>query len=100
MLIIIVLLLAILAMTTSLQVSTSPLVKRSSIKLRNQLQMKVSSDDNDTVMFGGVIGTVGVISSLICGYSLYVLKTTSCGLPPGPFGLEGMSVVGVPYFIL
>ena len=32
------------------------------------------------------IGTAGIVSNMICVYSLYVLKTTGCGLPPGPFG--------------
>jgi len=29
-------------------------------------------------------------------YSLFVLKTTGCGLPPGPFGLEG-AAEGISY---
>jgi hypothetical protein len=41
--------------------------------------------DSDAI----ILGAAGTIASVICGYSLYVLKTTSCGLPPGPFGLEG-----------
>jgi hypothetical protein len=36
---------------------------------------------------------------LICDYSLYVLKTTSCGLPPGPFGLLGAGE-GVSYLVV
>lgn len=42
------------------------------------------------------VGVSGTIANLICDYSIYVLKTTSCGLPPGPFGLEG-AAEGISY---
>lgn len=46
-----------------------------------------------------VLGLLGTISSLIVFVSEYVLKTTGCGLPAGPFGLfglaEGLSYLGV-----
>jgi hypothetical protein len=47
----------------------------------------------------GKIGVAGVLSNLVCGYSLYVLRTTSCGLPPGFLGLEG-AVEGVSYLVV
>lgn len=46
-----------------------------------------------------LVGTGGIVANVVCAYSLYVLKTTSCGLPPGPFGLlgalEGISYLGI-----
>lgn len=30
-----------------------------------------------------VIGSVGVVANLVMAYSLYTLKMTGCGLPPG-----------------
>lgn len=45
------------------------------------------------------IGVVGTSTSLIVLVSEYVLKTTGCGLPAGPYGLigavEGISYLGV-----
>ncbi|KAL2905576.1 Na(+)/H(+) antiporter subunit D1 [Bienertia sinuspersici] len=41
----------------------------------------------------------GLISTPVIGWSLYTLKTTGCGLPPGPGGsigaLEGVSFLAV-----
>ncbi|KAF9609434.1 hypothetical protein IFM89_016234 [Coptis chinensis] len=41
----------------------------------------------------------GLISTPVIGWSLYTLKTTGCGLPPGPGGsigaLEGVSYLAV-----
>lgn len=45
------------------------------------------------------IGILGTISNLVCFYSLYILKTTSCGLPPGPLGLEG-AMEGISYLVV
>lgn len=42
------------------------------------------------------IGIVGVVSNIVCDYSLYVLKTTGSGLPAGPYGLEG-GLEGISY---
>lgn len=46
-----------------------------------------------------VLGVVGTKMSLIVFISEYVLKTTGCGLPAGPYGiigaLEGISYLGV-----
>eukprot|EP01041_Mallomonas_annulata_P004150 gene4150-8251_t len=46
-----------------------------------------------------IAGVSGTVSNLICGYSLFVLKTTGCGLPPGPFGLEG-AAEGISYLVV
>jgi hypothetical protein len=61
------------------------------------LNMQSSSSDSSTCL--KVIGSVGVVSNLIVGYSLYTLKTTGCGFPPGPFGLYGL-VEGLAYLVI
>jgi hypothetical protein len=48
-----------------------------------------TSNDDDDFNGSALIGGAGVIANVFCDYSLYVLKTTGCGLPAGPFGLEG-----------
>ena len=40
-----------------------------------------------------------MLANAICDYSLYVLKTTGCGLPPGILGLEG-AAEGVAYLVV
>ena len=60
---------------------------------------KETSDDSG----GGVAEKVaivgGSVSTPVIGWSLYTLKTTGCGLPPGPGGsigaLEGVSYLAV-----
>ena len=47
----------------------------------------------------GKIGIAGCVSNIVCDYSLYVLKTTGCGLPPGLLGLEG-AAEGVSYLVV
>jgi hypothetical protein len=89
------------------------LARRSSAQLKNpnsfkatptpvvqSLMMSETSDTNE----GGnsdelVLGAAGVFANVICGYSLYILKTTSCGLPPGPFGLLG-AAEGISYLVV
>jgi len=55
----------------------------------------MSLSENDQV----ALGVVGTKMSLIMLVSEYVLKTTGCGLPAGPYGLigaaEGISYLGV-----
>ena len=52
-------------------------------------------DDSDSLP----LGVVGVTANLICGYSLYVLKTTGCGLPAGDYGIEG-AAEGISYLVV
>ena len=52
-----------------------------------------------TICLLGVVGVAGVLSNIIADYSLYVLKTTGCGLPPGPFVLEG-ALEGISYLVV
>ncbi|KAK3239286.1 hypothetical protein CYMTET_50773 [Cymbomonas tetramitiformis] len=48
-------------------------------------------------------GVAGVSASAVVVYSEWVLKSTGCGLPPGPYGLEGavegLSYLGVAGFL-
>ncbi|EEF30481.1 uncharacterized protein LOC8272170 [Ricinus communis] len=62
---------------------------------------KESSDSTSSAIQIGAIAA-GLVSTPVIGWSLYTLKTTGCGLPPGPGGslsaLEGVSylvVVGI-----
>ena len=57
------------------------------------------SSSEDEPKFSAAIGVGGVVSNVISDYSLYVLKTTGCGLPPGPFGLEG-AAEGISYLVV
>ena len=45
------------------------------------------------------LGIVGTVCSIVCLYSLYILRVTSCGLPPGPFGLLG-AAEGTSYLVI
>ncbi|KAL5557265.1 hypothetical protein UlMin_039501 [Ulmus minor] len=79
-------------------------VKHRATKLQPQFKVlamaKESSDDETS---GGIAETLaiggGLISTPVIGWSLYTLKTTGCGLPPGPGGsigaLEGVSYLAV-----
>uniref|UniRef100_A0A2P2QMJ3 Uncharacterized protein LOC105126557 n=1 Tax=Rhizophora mucronata TaxID=61149 RepID=A0A2P2QMJ3_RHIMU len=59
---------------------------------------KESSDSgNGTAEKLAIAG--GVISNPVIGWSLYTLKTTGCGLPPGPGGSIG-ALEGVSYLIV
>lgn len=42
---------------------------------------------------------VGLASQPVMWWSLYVLKTTGCGLPAGPFGLIG-AAEGISYLVI
>ncbi|KAG2305413.1 hypothetical protein Bca52824_034064 [Brassica carinata] len=41
----------------------------------------------------------GLVSTPVIGWSLYTLKTTGCGLPPGPAGSIG-ALEGVSYLVV
>jgi hypothetical protein len=61
-------------------------------------------DDSDDTIFPSAkdqlaLGLFGTTMSLVVFLSEYVLKTTGCGLPAGPYGvigaIEGISYLGV-----
>ncbi|KAJ6800168.1 uncharacterized protein M6B38_205150 [Iris pallida] len=65
---------------------------------------ETSSDADDsnstgttTVGLAAAIG--GLVSNPVIGWSLYTLKTTGCGLPPGPGGSIG-ALEGVSYLVV
>ena len=65
-------------------------------------QLRAKSDGTGECPFStplGKIGSAGIISNIVCDYSLYVLKTTGSGLPAGFFGLEG-AAEGVSYLVV
>ena len=85
------LLLLSLLLFSSYAFQSSFRLRRMNPVVSSKLKM-MSEEASEDFPLAGPIGAVGVASSLVCGYSLYVLKTTSCGLPPGPFGIEGLTL--------
>lgn len=88
--------------TTMLLVSPPPqpnkhrlTTKRRPSHSYGQLRVKASSQSG-----GGLAETAaiagGLVATPVIGWSLYTLKTTGCGLPPGPGGAIG-AVEGVSY---
>ncbi|XP_078430400.1 anti-muellerian hormone type-2 receptor [Wolffia australiana] len=51
----------------------------------------------DGLQLAAAVG--GLVANPVIGYSLYTLKTTGCGLPPGPGGLLG-GLEGVSYLVV
>ncbi|GMN29574.1 hypothetical protein TIFTF001_002486 [Ficus carica] len=69
-------------------------------RLKVLAMAKESSDDSG----GGGIAEIaaiagGLVSTPVIGWSLYALKTTGCGLPPGPGGSIG-ALEGVSYLVV
>lgn len=74
----------------------SPPIKFS--KHRRQAVLKIEATAKESgVETAAVVG--GLVATPVIGWSLYTLKTTGCGLPPGPAGsigaLEGVSYLAV-----
>ena len=70
--------------------------------LASKMQLRASTSDEDDESQNGLfatIGTIGLVSNAVVAFSLYVLKTTSCGLPPGPYGLLG-AAEGISYLVV
>lgn len=57
------------------------------------------TEDDDGGIAEKVAVAAGLISTPVIGWSLYTLKTTGCGLPPGPGGSIG-ALEGVSYLVL
>ena len=71
-------------------------------KVKADFSLQAEAESTGTCPFSttlGRIGTAGIISNIVCDYSLFVLKTTGAGLPAGPFGLEG-ALEGISYLIV
>ncbi|XP_059642506.1 uncharacterized protein LOC132284407 [Cornus florida] len=56
-----------------------------------------SESESSTIAKVAIVG--GLISTPVIGWSLYTLKTTGCGLPPGPGGSIG-ALEGVSYLVV
>ncbi|GMH14718.1 hypothetical protein Nepgr_016559 [Nepenthes gracilis] len=63
------------------------------------LSMAKSRDDAGNAAAQKLAIAGGLVSPLVIGWSLYTLKTTGCGLPPGPGGSIG-AVEGVSYLVV
>ncbi|KAM1047901.1 hypothetical protein ACFX13_027745 [Malus domestica] len=67
--------------------------------LKISAKAKQTSDDSTTSIAEIAAIAGGLVSTPVIGWSLYTLKTTGCGLPPGPGGsigaLEGVSYLAV-----
>lgn len=61
------------------------------------LSLAKEAESGSTVEYAAAIG--GLLSTPIVGWSLYTLKTTGCGLPPGPGGSLG-ALEGVAYLAI
>ncbi|XP_050210734.1 uncharacterized protein LOC126661025 [Mercurialis annua] len=59
---------------------------------------KESTDSSNNAIEIGAIAA-GLVSNPVIGWSLYTLKTTGCGLPPGPGGSLG-ALEGVSYLVV
>ncbi|XP_010426608.1 PREDICTED: uncharacterized protein LOC104711611 [Camelina sativa] len=73
---------------------------RRSVKPSGKVIIAKAKDNTDT---GGFLETAaiagGLVSTPVIGWSLYTLKTTGCGLPPGPAGSIG-ALEGVSYLVV
>lgn len=72
-------------------------------KLKKVVSMAKDSDNKTSTTNGTALETAaiagGLVSNPVIGWSLYALKTTGCGLPPGPGGSIG-ALEGVSYLIV
>ena len=83
--------------------AASPLPSRVAAARPTATAVLMSSADRASDNYGETAqvaaGVLGIISNPIMDYSLFVLKTTGCGLPAGPFGLLG-AAEGVSYLVV
>ncbi|KAK4741783.1 hypothetical protein SAY87_025371 [Trapa incisa] len=68
-----------------------------SVKVR--AMAKDTSESSDVGILEKVAIGGGLLSAPVIGWSLYTLKTTGCGLPPGPGGSLG-ALEGVSYLVV
>ncbi|XP_072988832.1 uncharacterized protein [Typha latifolia] len=70
---------------------------------RGTIMCKANEGDTATSSGGSAVevaaAVAGLVSCPVIGVSLYTLKTTGCGLPPGPGGSLG-AVEGVSYLVV
>lgn len=87
---------------TATQSSTTRTKFRQPLSLNVRAMTKETRDGSGATAAEAAAIVGGLVSTPVIGWSLYTLKTTGCGLPPGPGGsigaLEGLSylvVVGI-----
>uniref|UniRef100_A0A7C8ZEA6 Uncharacterized protein n=1 Tax=Opuntia streptacantha TaxID=393608 RepID=A0A7C8ZEA6_OPUST len=69
-------------------------------KFQIMAMAKGASDETQDVGIAGKAAIAGgLIAAPVIGWSLYTLKTTGCGLPPGPGGSIG-ALEGVSYLVV
>ncbi|KAE7999909.1 hypothetical protein FH972_004293 [Carpinus fangiana] len=68
------------------------------LKLLGMAKESSDSDSGNAVVEKAAIAD-GLVSTPVIGWSLYTLKTTGCGLPPGPGGSIG-AIEGVSYLVV
>ncbi|TXG72529.1 hypothetical protein EZV62_001108 [Acer yangbiense] len=84
--------------------SITPLTKEAYFTLHSKFQAWQRTRAATTRTAGGnglakkIAIAGGLISTPVIGWSLYTLKTTGCGLPPGPGGSIG-ALEGVSYLV-
>ncbi|CAA3002776.1 uncharacterized protein LOC111397245 [Olea europaea var. sylvestris] len=70
----------------------------SSQRLKARAMAKEGSESgNSAVEAAAIVG--GLVATPVIGWSLFTLKTTGCGLPPGPGGSIG-ALEGVSYLVV
>ncbi|OMO84346.1 hypothetical protein COLO4_22099 [Corchorus olitorius] len=67
-------------------------------RLKVQAMAKETSESGDGVVAKAAIAG-GLVANPVIAWSLYTLKTTGCGLPPGPGGSIG-ALEGVSYLVV
>lgn len=76
-----------------------------STKFRQQPSLKIHAMAKESREGSGTTATEaaaivgGLVATPVIGWSLYTLKTTGCGLPPGPGGSVG-ALEGVSYLVV
>ncbi|XP_021852058.1 uncharacterized protein [Spinacia oleracea] len=101
----------LLLLSPSFSTLTSPLKARNGLFTSNppprskaiKVVAMAKNTSNDTEDGGGIAEKLaivgGLISTPVIGWSLYTLKVTGCGLPPGPGGSLG-ALEGVSYLVV
>ncbi|GAB2283092.1 hypothetical protein Dimus_017624 [Dionaea muscipula] len=80
--------------------SSAPAKQRHRYRPLKPLAMaKDTSDDTGNGLLEKLATASGLVAVPVIGWSLYTLKTTGCGLPPGPGGSIG-ALEGVSYLVV
>ncbi|KAF6149786.1 hypothetical protein GIB67_017519 [Kingdonia uniflora] len=80
--------------------SYNTIISRRGGRRRGNVALKVMSkaeESSGVAENGAIVG--GLVSNPVIGWSLFTLKTTGCGLPPGPGGSIG-ALEGVSYLVV